>query len=462
MSTKIGFRIVLAVSAIIFAVSWPGGIYSQEPLVKKATVPGEEAQKKATALVRDVYSEEYQQARTVSQKAKLARKLIEDAAKETEPAGQYVLLRIARDMAVGAGDGEAAFQAIEELGRLFFVDALAMKATVLQQSSTLTGRPPDAYKNLVEALAPLLDEAILQDRFDLADGMMNTAKAAASKARDSNLRKDVVALADRVGKARSGYEKVSAAVALLKEKPTDPDANLLVGKYRCFSKLDWATGLPMLAQGSDATLKELAALDLDKPKESEAQATIGDAWWDVAEKAEANDKLAAQQRAKFWYEQAVPGLSGLVKAKLEKRLRQIGEVSVVTSRKQDTSKWELSGIGEDGRMYSVKSCDSGPLSVSKVYDIKGTPYIQFTLNGKPFRGKFNGMKKDSWSFTCKSGATLSGIGGDGKRYTEEWTGKGTLQPRRGQPLGGGYSLNGKPWPDVGWGVHPDSWSITWK
>lgn len=61
--TKIAFRIVLAVSAIIFAVSWPGGIYSQEPLeplVKKAAVPGEEAQKKATALVRDVYSEEYQ------------------------------------------------------------------------------------------------------------------------------------------------------------------------------------------------------------------------------------------------------------------------------------------------------------------------------------------------------------------------------------------------------------------
>ncbi len=117
-------------------------------------------------------------------------------------------------MAAGTGDGEAAFQAIAELGWLFIVDALAMKAAVLQQSSTLTGRPPDAYKNLVEALVPLLDEAIRQDRFDLADGMMNTAKAAAVKTRDSNLRKDVAALADRVSKARAGYEKVSAAVAL--------------------------------------------------------------------------------------------------------------------------------------------------------------------------------------------------------------------------------------------------------
>ncbi len=349
MRRKLVWRIVLAMTANTLAFSWPcvnwqsvvlGGENQpaiegssdepREPPAKKAAVPSEAAQKKAAALVRDVYSEEYQQARTAAQKAKLARKLIEDAAKETEPSGQYVILRIARDLAAGAGDGQAAFQAIDELDRGFAVDALQMKAAVLQQSSTLTSRPPDAYKNLVEALLPLLDEAIRQDRFELADGLVSTAKAAVVKARDANLRKNVASAAERVAQACASYEKVSEALDRLKEKPTDPKANCLVGKYCCFNKLDWEKGLPMLARGSDAVLKELATLDLDHPKESEAQATIGDAWWDLAEKAEANDKLAAQQRAKYWYEQAVPGLSGLVKARVEKRMRLVGETDGVS------------------------------------------------------------------------------------------------------------------------------------
>ena len=349
MRRKLVWRIVLAMTANTLAFSWPcvnwqsvvlGGENQpaiegssdepREPPAKKAAVPSEAAQKKAAALVRNVYSEEYQQARTAAQKAKLARKLIEDAAKETEPSGQYVILRIARDLAAGAGDGQAAFPAIDELDRGFAVDALQMKAAVLQQSSTLTSRPPDAYKNLVEALLPLLDEAIRQDRFELADGLVSTAKAAVVKARDANLRKNVASAAERVAQARASYEKVSEALDRLKEKPTDPKANCLVGKYCCFNKLDWEKGLPMLARGSDAVLKELATLDLDHPKESEAQATIGDAWWDLAEKAEANDELAAQQRAKYWYEQAVPGLSGLVKARVEKRMRLVGETDGVS------------------------------------------------------------------------------------------------------------------------------------
>ena len=85
MRTKLACRIVLVISAVTFAVAWTQGIRAQEPLEPaalslKAAVPDEEAQKEATALVRYVYSEEYQQAKTAAEKAELARKLIEDVA----------------------------------------------------------------------------------------------------------------------------------------------------------------------------------------------------------------------------------------------------------------------------------------------------------------------------------------------------------------------------------------------
>src|SRR5690606_32249136 len=122
-------------------------------------------------------------------------------------------LRIARDMAAGIGDRETAFQAISELDCLFDVDALTMRADVLWKSSTSNALPRDVYKNVAEAALPLLDEAIRQDRFDLASSMVEAAKAAAVKSRDPNLRKDVEAMADRIQKARASYKKVSAALA---------------------------------------------------------------------------------------------------------------------------------------------------------------------------------------------------------------------------------------------------------
>ena len=52
------------------------------------------------------------------------------------------------------------------------------------------------------------------------------------------------------------------ALAALDRNPTHPAANQMVGKYRCFNKGNWITGLPMLALGSDPELKALAIVDL--------------------------------------------------------------------------------------------------------------------------------------------------------------------------------------------------------
>ena len=56
-------------------------------------------------------------------------------------------------------------------------------------------------------------------------------------------------------------EEVRVALATLKTNPTDPEANLVVGKYHCFVKDEWEKGLPMLLKGNDAALKELATAE---------------------------------------------------------------------------------------------------------------------------------------------------------------------------------------------------------
>ncbi len=107
----------------------------------------------------------------------------------------------------------------------------------------------------------------------------------------------------------------------LKASPDDPEACLAMGRWKCFHEGDWDEGLKFLAKGSDPTLKTLAADELaSKPSTPQERVARGDAWWDAAEKAEGGDKPALRRRAHFWYSEALPDLTGLTQAKVEKRI----------------------------------------------------------------------------------------------------------------------------------------------
>ena len=87
---------------------------------------------------------------------------------------------------------------------------------------------------------------------------------------------------------------------------------------------DWDQGLAHLAKGSDGLLKDLAAKGLKPPEDSAALVVLGDAWYDAAEKTKGKDKAELRTGAAYWYSQAESGLTGLVKAKIEKRLAELG------------------------------------------------------------------------------------------------------------------------------------------
>ena len=51
---------------------------------------------------------------------------------------------------------------------------------------------------------------------------------------------------------------------------------------------------------------------------------LGDAWFAAAEKAKGKDKADLRAGAAYWYTQAEPGLTGLMKTNVEKRLEDLG------------------------------------------------------------------------------------------------------------------------------------------
>src|SRR5437868_3206159 len=81
--------------------------------------PDAAAQEKSQKLVRDLFKDAY--ARTApADRLALAKALRKEAeGTSADPAGKFVLLREARDVAAGAGDFAAAMEAVDDLNHTF-------------------------------------------------------------------------------------------------------------------------------------------------------------------------------------------------------------------------------------------------------------------------------------------------------------------------------------------------------
>ena len=99
----------------------------------------------------------------------------------------------------------------------------------------------------------------LPQRYNAAADFLRVAKAAAANAGSPPVATAVQALDKEIGQLRQEYERIKPAADKLKKDPTDPDANLDVGKYLCFAKGNWEKGLPLLAAGSNVLRRFNAA-----------------------------------------------------------------------------------------------------------------------------------------------------------------------------------------------------------
>ena len=291
--------------------------------VKRRPVPDAAALRESEKLIRDLFKEEYAK-KTGPDKVALARKLMElaDQTKD-DPPGRFVLLREARDLAIGGGNLTLAFAATDEAVREFDIDGAALKgAALVAIGQTLMA--PDEIKSAAVRILKYVDEAVAAEDFEAATKAAAAVAAMARRAKDIPLLSKADAKVKELDEWKSRVEKLKKANEALAKNPNDPEACLAVGQYQCVVRGDWASGLPLLAKGSNPVLKGLAQKDLAAPGEPAAQVALGDEWWDAGETALGKDECRI--RAAYWYRQAVPRLAGFTKTKVEKRLAEIEEL----------------------------------------------------------------------------------------------------------------------------------------
>jgi hypothetical protein len=278
-------------------------------------------------VVKDNFKDQYMAARRKPGDRLVLIDLLVKNAQETrdDMAARYVLLREARDQAVQAGDAGKALLAVEEMVQGFLLDGIELKLAALTEVAKTAATPP-AFKDLADNARPVLEEAIAADRFDLASRIHTLAESAALKSQTPPLLALVQARGKELPDLQKEWEAYQAARALLEKTPEDPEANRTAGVYLCLRKGAWDAGLPYLHRGNDKSLQEAARLDLDRPVLPMARLDLADQWWKLAEARAGAADTPLKARAEYWYRKALPGLTGLHQKRVEKRIKDIGDL----------------------------------------------------------------------------------------------------------------------------------------
>lgn len=288
----------------------------------RAKVPDPAAQKEAEKLVREVFRDEFSR-KGRPERLSLARKLLSQATEtKDDPATRFVLLSQASELAGQAGNASLALQAIGELEAGFQVDPVRLKENALEVAATNSTSAED-QQSLSEAALQVADEAISREAYDSAEKLARMSGVSARKAKNIALATRADLKLKEVSDLRTRAEKIKRARDVLSSSPEDPAANGQVGFYLCVNLGQWEQGLPLLAKADNPGAKALAARDLKQPQETSQQVALGDGWWDLGEKEDATTRMALRKRASFWYAKAAPNVTGLAKAKIEKRLAEI-------------------------------------------------------------------------------------------------------------------------------------------
>jgi serine/threonine-protein kinase len=293
-----------------------------KPVPQKPAVPDAAQQAAAEKNIRELYKAQFAKKKNADMIA-LANKLIDEAAPVMDDlAVRYVLLREARDLGIKTANPEVMLKAIDEMDKTFAVNAVELKIAALDKAST-SDNLPATMRAIVDATLKLVDDAVEDDNYDVAGRLMTVALAAARRGNSTvlftkvkNEEKEVAEIAKQFQSAKPARDKLA--------KSPDDDSSYKWGKFLTYFKGHWGDGLPLLASGNDEKVGDQADKDLANPKEAADQMAIGDGWYALGE---ADKSPVAKKnlwlRAKFWYDQALPSLAGVNKAKVEKQLKEI-------------------------------------------------------------------------------------------------------------------------------------------
>jgi hypothetical protein len=307
---------------------------------QKPQIPSDNEIKLAEKEIREVYAAEYRLTDPVKKKA-FADKLLTNGRESTNTAQKYVLLRDASSTLTDLLELGGAYDAIKAMNENFEgFNALETYEKNLSAAQKKIKTKEDAGK-LAEAYLQLSDDASGEKNYKMALSSAKSAETIGRKAGDASLVEKASDLVKSIPDMEREYSSVKKAEDTLKLNPNDPEANMVVGKYKGFVENDWDAALKHLSRGANGICSiadqeiRLRSNGMENP---EAVCLVADLWYEQSNKtSNALDKKRFATHAFELYQLAQPKATGLTKDKIAKKISEL-EKKVSPAKNGSTAK----------------------------------------------------------------------------------------------------------------------------
>jgi len=293
--------------------------------IRREPLPSENDQQNLRRIVATLFKTQYAAAATKASKIELAVKIVEAARDESDLSTKYVLLDIAKGIAIQNLDIELALSYAERIEQVFEVEAGSIVSTAVSGIAATLSKTASPDREVADEVMLLLvafaNNASVQGNAALAITWLEKAQIVAKMVgrHGQEARLGTVLKAVR---AEVTYQSVLAnAIQVLSSDPNNSDANLVVGKDFCM-RGEWKEGFSRLRLSSEPEMKRLASMELEQGGGKETREKLGDLWWDYTSNDAKLVKLA-RERARHHYSAAIISAKGLEKLKIDSRLLQL-------------------------------------------------------------------------------------------------------------------------------------------
>ena len=347
-------------------------------------VPAAEEQLKSRKLFREIFAADLVDKSTTARRA-LAAKLLRAASdSQNAPTDQYVLLAAAFEAGVEAADLSQCGEVADAMAATFNVDAFRLRCQAASRMSLRGDSPTVRDANYLAAI-DLVEQLLTIDDFATASRLVASINATKELAPDQS--DEAKRVSREVAAFQSAYDGLAKQRQVLKASPADPAANLAIGRYKCFVRSQWEIGLPMLINGSNASLRTIAAHDLMNPTAASDEEQLAGEWWEFAPKEPAGiTRQSIQSRAAYWYGKAIPQLIGLKKLTAEKRVAEVAASSptgptsargrtihllpLIRDRDLATAEWKRQGTAVVSQAVDHLTSLTIPYALPLEYDLR--------------------------------------------------------------------------------------------
>lgn len=371
-------------------------------MVDKRPVPPDSDVVPARTEIRKKFARDYEDT-TPAGKRRLVSLLLREVEKGGGDATVWAMLAEARDLAVSAGETKLGLHAADVTGRLFDVDATAMRFAVVQGVvrpgvKLSAGQAAEAAR---EARA-LAESRLESEEWEGAVTASAAAVEAVKRSSDASLQAEVTLFHEFCRELVRTAPQYREALKRLETDPDDKAANTKAAEFLLYARREPGRALVMMSRGTDETMRRAATAELSQAKGPDLLSAAG-AWEAWARARQGPAREIGLLKARSLYARSLHDLDGSdVDRTLEKVATLIG--GGATTELADLHAARLA-LGE-ARWGWWQSLRAGGLTVREdLGDLKNLPAL---LDWRPVTGDDgaltpapDGDPKDRLSYTLR-------------------------------------------------------------